>query len=177
MATIKKFHLPGCSGSNCTCLWCLDYRPLGLHGPRQRLRFRTRKQAERFLSETAHSAGRGEYVDPAKVPTFAEVAEDWYRSNDGRPSHVSGLRSRLDKHILPILGAERLDRITVAAVEKFRNDLHERGYAPTTINQILRIAGGVFRLAIKHRRCATNPLDRIDRVRKSAAEIKPNEDG
>jgi hypothetical protein len=75
-------------------------------------------------------ASRGEYVEPAKIPTFAELAEDWYQSKtDRRPSHVSDLRTRLDKHILPIFGTYKLDRITVAAVEKFRNDLRDRGYA------------------------------------------------
>jgi hypothetical protein len=65
-----------------------------MHGSRRRVRFRTRKQAERFLTETAHKAARGEYVEPAKVPTFAEVAEDWFRSKtDRRPSHVSDLRT------------------------------------------------------------------------------------
>jgi integrase len=52
-----------------------------------------------------------------------------------------------------------------------RSGLRNQGYAPTTINQILRIASSVFRLAIKHGRCATNPLDRVDRACKPAREI------
>jgi hypothetical protein len=40
------------------------------------VRFRTRKQAERFLSETSQRAARGEYVEPAKMPAFEEIAED-----------------------------------------------------------------------------------------------------
>src|SRR6266446_8784206 len=145
MASIKKFHLPSCGGSDCVCLWVLDYRPLGLFGPRRRMRFKTRKQAEHFRTETEHKAARGEYVEPAKVPRFAEVAEDWFRSKtDRRPSHVSDLRTRLDKHLLPIFGSRRLDRITVAAIEKFRNDLRDQNYAHRTINTILRIMGAVF---------------------------------
>jgi integrase len=177
MARIGKFHLPSCEGGDCTCLWALDYRPLGMYGPRRRVRFKTRKQAERFLTETAHMAARGEYVEPAKVPKFAEVAEDWFRSkSDRRPSHVSDLRTRLDKHILPIFGADRLDRITVAAVEKFRNYLRDQGYAHRTINTILRIMGAVFRLAIKHGQCAKNPVDAVDRAVAAAREIKPGEE-
>ena len=89
--------------------------------------FRTRKQAERYLAETTERAARGEYIAPAKIPTFAEVAEDWFSSkSDRRPSHVSDLRTRLDKHILPIFGSHRLDRITVAAIEKFRNRLRDQ---------------------------------------------------
>jgi hypothetical protein len=60
-----------------------------MHGARRRVRFRTRKQAEMFLSETSQRAARGEYAEPAKIPTFVEVAEDWLQSKtDRRPSHV-----------------------------------------------------------------------------------------
>ena len=44
MASIRKFHLASCNGKDCNCLWVLDYRPLGLFGPRRRVRFKTRKQ-------------------------------------------------------------------------------------------------------------------------------------
>src|ERR1700730_16790456 len=109
-ASIEKFHVSSCSGDNCGSLCELDYRPLGLRGSRRRVRFRTRKLAERFLAETTQRAVRGEYVEPAKVRTFAEIAEDWFWSkSDRRPSHVSDLRTRLDKHILPIFGSDRLD--------------------------------------------------------------------
>jgi integrase len=178
MASISKFHLPGCSGGACECQWCLDYRPLGVGGPRQRLRFKTRKEAERFLTDTAHKASRGEFVDPAKIPKFAEVAEDWLRSKlDRRPSHVSDLRTRLDKHLMPRFGTRRLNTITVAELEDLRDDLRDRGYAPMTINQVLRIASSIFRLAIKRGQCAANPLDRVDRAYRAAREIKPGDNG
>lgn len=164
---------PGCSGGSCDCLWALDYRPLGMTGARRRVRFPTGKQAERFLTETLQRAARGEYVEPAKIPTFAEVAEDWFRSKtDRRPSHVSDLRARSDKHILPIFGAHKLDRISVASVEGFRNDLRDRGYAYRTINTILRITNAVFRLGITRGQCTKNPLDSVNRAVQSAKELR-----
>jgi hypothetical protein len=71
------------------------------------------------------------------------------------------LRTRLDKHILPIFGSDRLDRITVAAIEKLRNDLRDRNYAHRMINTILRIMGAVFKLGIKRGQCAKNPVDSV----------------
>jgi integrase len=142
-------------------------------GPRRRVRFTTRKQAERFLTETSQKAANGEYVEPAKIPKFAEVAEDWFHSKtDRRPSHVADLRARLDKHILPMFGAHKLDRISVASVERFRNDLRDRGYAYRTINTILRITSAVFRLGIKRGQCTKNPLDSVDRAVQIAKELK-----
>jgi integrase len=178
MASIEKFHVSSCSGGNCECLWQLDYRPLGLRGPRRRVRFRTRKQAERFLAETTQRAVRGEYFEPAKVPTFAVAAERWFASKtDRRPSHVADLRSRLDKHLMPRLGAERLDRITVAAIEKLRDDLRAGGYASRTINTIVRIAGAVFRSAIRRGECALNPVDRVERAFMAARELTDEDNG
>jgi integrase len=176
LATIKKFHVSSCTGSNCECLWALDYRPLGMTGARRRVRFKTRKQAERFLTETAHRAAQGEYVEPAKVPTFAEIAEDWFQSKiDRRPSHVSDLRTRLDKHILPRFGTHKLGRISVATVERFRNGLRDHGYAHRTINAILRIMSAVFRLGIKRGQCTKNPLDSVERAVQTAQELKVGE--
>src|SRR5579859_3770345 len=124
MPRIKKFHLAGCDGSDCKCLWVLDYRPQGMNGRRRRVRFATRKQAERFLAETAHKVTRGEYVDPVRIPSFAQAAENWFRTKtDRRPSHVSDLRTRLDKHLLPIFGARRLDAIKVADFDTLRDVL------------------------------------------------------
>jgi integrase len=145
-------------------------------GPRCRPRFTTRKQAERFQTETLQRAARGEYVEPAKIPTFAEVAEDWFSSkSDRRPSHVSDLRARLDKHILPLFGAQKLDRISVVAVERFRNDLRDRGYAYRTINTILRIMSAIFRLGIKRGQCTKNPLDSVERAVRIAKELRVGE--
>jgi integrase len=173
MARIRRFHLPSCKGKECGCLWVLDYRPLGVFGPRRRVRFKTRKQAERFQTDTQHKASLGEYLEPAKMPTFSEVAEDWYRTKaDRRPSHVYDLRTRLDKHVLPIFGRHKMDRITVAAIEKFRNDLRDRKYAYRTINSILRIVGAVFKLANKRGQCAKNPVDNVERAVHTARELK-----
>src|SRR5271154_3576500 len=148
-----------------------------MNGARRRVRFKTRKQAERFLTETKHQAAQGEYVEPAQIPTFAEVAEDWFRSKtDRRPSHVSDLRARLDKHILPIFGKHKLDRISVASVERFRNDLRDHGYAHRTINAILRITSAVFRLGIKRGQCTKNPLDSVERAVQIAKELKAGRD-
>jgi len=40
------------------------------------------------------------------------------------------LRTLLDKHMLPIFGSQKLDRITAASVERFRDGLRDRADAP-----------------------------------------------
>ncbi|HVN90884.1 MAG TPA: tyrosine-type recombinase/integrase [Candidatus Binataceae bacterium] len=129
------------------------------------------------MAETSAKVSRGEYLDHSKVPTFQEAAELWFASKtDRRPSHVADLRSRLDKHILPRVGSLRLDRITVGAIEKLRDGLSEEGYAPRTINTIIRIASAVFRAAIRRGDATNNPIDRVERAFMAARELTPGED-
>ncbi len=178
MASIQRFHQGGCNGQNCECAWRLDYRPMGTHGPRRRLFFQTKKAAEKHLAETSAKASRGEYLDRARVPIFKDAAELWFRSKtDRRASHVADLRARLDKHILPRVGAIRLDRIMVGSIEKLRDDLRTDAYAPRTINTIIRIVGAVFRAAIRRGDAISNPVDRVERAFMAARELRSSEDG
>ena len=78
------------------CPWRLDYRPEGSRGQRCGSNFRPRKQQRSTYEPGTRS--RGEYIAPAKVPTFKAAAELWYASKlDRRPAHVADLRSRLDR--------------------------------------------------------------------------------
>jgi integrase len=177
MASIKRHHQDGCTGQNCECPWRLDYRPTGTNGPRRRLFFSTKKAAERHFAQTSSKASHGEYLDHNKIPTFKDAAELWYGSKlDRRPSCVADLRARLDNHILPRIGSLRLDRITVAAIEKLRDDLRANSYAPRTINFIIRIVGAVFRAAIRRDEAVSNPVDRVERAFMAARELRAGED-
>src|SRR5579872_410909 len=98
MARFEKFHVASCTGKNCACRYVVDRY---IQGRRERRRFRTIKEAELYDAETQHRVAHGEYIAPALVPKFGEVAEDWFQGKkDRRPSHVYDLRTRLDKHIL-----------------------------------------------------------------------------
>ncbi len=124
------------------------------------------------MTETAHKAARGEYVAPAKIPSFGEIAEDWFRSKaDRRPGHRANLRSSLDLHLLPAFGSTRLDYISVESIERFRDKLRGDGYAAVTINAFLQDLAGVFKLAIRRGVCAVNPVERTERAFVGAREI------
>ena len=175
---IKRTHKNNCAGGDCKCPWLLDYRPLGVKGPRRMIQFATKKAAEDHRASTQVKVRHGEYVDPTKTPTFKAATEVWYASKtDRRVSHVADLRSRLDKHLLPRLGALRLNHITVAMVESLRNDLRAQEYAPRTINTIVRIAGAVFRAGIRRGEAVRNPVDQIERAFTATRELVPGEDG
>lgn len=173
--SIKKIHTPGCAGADCACSYRLDYRPQGLAGPRKRIEFRTKKEAERYERETKHKADRHEYLAPEKIPTFAVAAEEWARSKDDRrPSYTETLRSRLDRYLLPRFGPLRLDQVSVAAIEKLRDDLRKLGRSSVTINGVIRMIGGVFKMAVRRGLCASSPVDRVERAYAGDREFSPD---
>jgi integrase len=174
--SIKRYHAADCSSATCECPWRLDYRPEGISGSRKRIEFPTKKAAELHQSQTRVKASLGEYIAPAKVPTFKAAAELWYASKvDRRPAHVADLRSRLDKHILPRLGKLKLDRIGVGAIEEMRDALKAESYAPRTINAIIRIVSAVFKSAIRRDQIVRNPVDKLERAFMAAREMPTGE--
>jgi integrase len=177
MASIKKFHAADCPGGTCGCIYRLDYRPLGLRGPRKRLFFATKKAAERHLSETVVKVDRGEYLELTKTPTFGEAAALWYETKkDRRAAYVADIRSTLDNHLLPRVGTLRLDKITVPLLEKMRTELRNK-YAAPTVGNIIRVLGAVFRAAIRRGEANTNPVDRMERAFTAVREMNADEDG
>ena len=163
--------------TDCECPWRLNYRPLGTCGPHKRLNFPTKRAAQNYLAETTTQATRGQYVNPTVVPTFAEAADRWFASKaDRRASHLSTIQSLL-KHLLPRLGAQRLDRITVVGIERVRNALRAEGYKHRTIVAVIRICGAVFRGAVRRGECTANPVERLERNHTAARELGADEDG
>jgi hypothetical protein len=177
MAKVAKYHKRDCISGSCACPYRLDFRPQGVLGPRKRLEFPTKKAAEKYLAATSTKVSRNEYIEPAKVPTFKDVAEDWLRSKgDRRPSYVADLRSRLDLYLLPRFGLLRLDQISVGAIETMRDDLRQGGRATRTVNGILQMSGAVYKMAIRRGLYNANPLDRVERAYAAARELSTNGD-
>jgi len=135
------------------------------------VRFETRKEAERFLAETAHRAARGEYVDPAKVPTFRQAAEEFLRSKCSRhPATLNGYRVQVNSHLVPALGDLKLDQIAVAAIENMRDRLLTR-LQPQTVSKVMSTLAAVFKLAMRRGYVASNPAAIAERPRRAVIEI------
>ena len=64
----------------------------------------------------------------------------------------------------------------MAAVEKLRDNMRTDGYAPRTINTIIRIVSAVFRAAIRRGDAISNPVDRVERAFMAARELWQGED-
>jgi integrase len=146
--------------------WVVDFRDQ--NGRRRWETFETRKQADAALAKRIGEVKGGVYKAPADLPTFQTVAERWLDGKRDRAASTHRILSGLVRlHYVPAFGPRRIDTITAADVERFRNERRDQ-MAPISVNQLLQHLGAIFSYALRHNLIVKNPADRalVDRVRK-----------
>ena len=86
--------------------------------------FKRRKDAERALTEILGRLESGAYVEPAKL-TYAEyLRRRWLPAREPslRPTTYDGYARNVERHIIPALGAVRLQQLTPDALTAFYAD-------------------------------------------------------
>jgi integrase len=159
--------------------WRVDYRDQ--FGNRYRYTYHRKQDAQQALDDARAAIKDGSFVAAAEVPTFSEVAEQWFatkQAQNRRPNTLEQYRTHLDNHLLPELGRLRLNQIDVDRIERMRDtllaDTTKKVTAPT-VNKLLTTASAIFKVGIKHKKCANNPAELADRLQVS--EAITDEDG
>jgi integrase len=150
--------------------WVVDFRDQD--GKRRWQTYDTRDEADTALSKLVPAVRQGTYRAPAELPTLEAVARDWFASKGGhRVSSQAGWQVHLDRHILPALGKRRIDQITVADVDAFRDDRRAAGLAPQTVNKLLTTLAALFVFAQRRELVTRNPAAVAERCRLNADEL------
>jgi integrase len=149
---------------------------------RRSLRFRTggrrhtvplgvvsRADAERELACVMADVTRGLWKPPTvveapvevEVPTFHEFAEDWWVRNQAQLAENTraDYRWRLECHLLPEFGEQRIDRIDFNAVERYIASklAGDRPLSARSINMTVTLLGAILERAVKRRLIDHNP--------------------
>jgi integrase len=76
--------------------------------------FPTKKAAQEALSAELARFHNGAFVEPSKLTVEAFLLEQWFPAVEGRlrPSTRANYRTNLQVHIIPALGALKLQRLT-----------------------------------------------------------------
>ena len=69
------------------------------------------------------------------------------RANRHKPSGISAKESILRVHLIPLLGAKRLDAITSEDVQKLKTQLQKK--APKTVNNVLTVLNTLLKKAVE----------------------------
>ena len=122
MASIRKRSWK--SGGESKTAWICDYADQD--GTRRLKTFKTRKEADAWLVQARHQVASGTHTADSASVTVAEAAELWLNrcAVEGLERHtIRTYSSNTRHHVLPLIGTERLSRLTTPAVERFRDEL------------------------------------------------------
>jgi integrase len=137
-----------------------------------------KRDAETFDAEVLRRKRTGDLdLLTGGSETLADFAEKWwklYAVPNLASRTLRGYAGLWDRHVLPRLGAMRLNAITVEAVERYRAELEGDGVGQPTIYRALALLQGVLRRAVEWRRTSHNPVKSVRKpnVRRQR-EVRP----
>ena len=130
----------------------------------------SRAEAERELAFVMADVARGQWRPPdlvatrreISIPTFHEFAEQWWLLREGtwRPKTIKDYLWKLEAHLIPFFGELRLDRITVAEVERYTaTKLAERPrpLSARSINATITLLAQILEAAVDRALMPRNP--------------------
>lgn len=144
MASIRKRTWAAPNGDTKQA-WIVDYRDGA--GARRFKQFARRKDADAWLTQAAWEVSKGVHTADSQSVTVKEAADIWVKAaenNDRERGTVEQYKALRDLHIVPLIGAERLSRLSQPKIEAFRDQLLEtrsKAMAAKAVRALSRILG------------------------------------
>lgn len=136
--------------------WEADIRVMLPNGAKKRERTRRCVSSKSAAARWAEARERELLVNGAakpqkEVPTVSEFAPRFLdghaRANQQKPGGIAHKEAVLRTHLLPQLGARRLDQITTEEVQRLKHAL--RAKAPKTVNNVLTVLNMMLKKAVE----------------------------
>jgi len=159
--------------------------PRGPEGKRRqhwRSGFKSKKAAQRALSDALAKLEEGTFVEPSRV-TIAEYLSHWLLSIEMelRPRTLASYRMNVEAHIVPRLGHFRLQALSPMHIKSFYGELladgrrdGSGGLSPRTVQYIGTILGRALRDAESLRLIQRNPAAAARKPRPSSRKASIN---
>lgn len=98
---------------------------------------KTQREVTRRLKEITTSIDTGTYLPSCKL-TVGEWLNTWISeyTADWKPLTVSNYSKQIKKHLIPRLGAAKLEDLDTHTIQLFYNSLTKSGLAPKTVKNI-----------------------------------------
>jgi integrase len=125
--------------------WIYEWRDL--KGKKRLKTFKTKKQAQDFESTTRIDIKNGTHIADGDSITVAQAGQLWLATceDDGlKRSSIARNRNHVDLHIDPLIGATKLNKVTVAAVRTFSDRLREEGRSKALTKMVLVSLGSML---------------------------------
>ena len=161
--------------------WRADTRDLN----GQRLRFKTKGEADDYVTKIKSEVSAGIYVAPKNIPTFGALADSWIAGRIDqsrtpgagyRPSslaqwqcHIAHMKTSFEQIKANEIDAQAIEK----AIGKWRLPKGQggRGLSIRTVNKVLTTMSRIFKFGIRNK-CGTqtDPVKLIEKVKDSSGE-------
>lgn len=124
----------------------------------------TKTGAQRKLGELRRDLDKAGDVSTSSI-TVEKYLGMWLERKRSRvkPSTWKGYRSKIELHVIPVIGRRRLDKVTVADVEMIEDRFASRGLSMSSAKQTLVILSGAFADAERKGLMTRNPAALAER--------------
>lgn len=125
MPSIRKRNWISQRGDRKTA-WQVDYRDAAGH--RRSKQFGRKKDAEAWSTQASWQVSQGIHTADSQSVTVKQAGDIWIarvEADNRERATVANYRAILDRHIVPLIGAERLSRLTMPSVRAFADKLLE----------------------------------------------------
>ncbi|MBV9826120.1 MAG: site-specific integrase [Alphaproteobacteria bacterium] len=176
MASIRKRLWQ--SGGETKTAWVADYSDQA--GKRHLKTFTTKKAADVWLVAARGEVARGVHTPENSSITIAAAAKLWIERGELESLERSTLkqyRNHVDLHIAPLIGAEKLARLSTPMVESFRDAMLKKG-TRAMARKVLASLKGILGEAQRRGLVAQNaalPV-RVDAKKREAAKLAVGRD-
>lgn len=153
--------------------WMADYVD-GL-GERHRQSFSTKKAAAAFLLKAQGEVRDGVHVPDSDTITVEEAGRLWLKSGaaDGlERTTLDQRRQHLELHLVPFIGRDKLNKITVPSVRAFQDKLRESGRSPAMIKRVTVSLGSILADAQLRGQSIRNAVHEMARAKSSRNKVE-----
>ena len=120
-------------------VWIAYWRTETSEGRKQHTKsFRTKKEAQQFLTDTMAAIRGGVFSEPSKVTLGEFLLERWLPTKKMavRVSTYASYRGLVERHVIPALGHVQIQQLTADRLDRFYADLVAHGLSTKTIRNI-----------------------------------------
>lgn len=147
-------------------------------GTPDRRHVKRKKEADVWAAvrELERQRERGQVTKPGRAPTLAQWLTQWVETIAApsvRASTLAGYRTAVYKHLIPGVGAHRIDRLQPDHLEKLYAKIMESGAKAGTAHQVHRTVKTALSVALDREHIAKNPAKLAKAPRVDEDEIVP----
>jgi integrase len=126
--------------------------------------FATKREAQRFLTDTLARIGEGSYAQPSKTTLADYLEHEWLPAVEGtlRPLSATRYRSAVRLYIVPRIGSQRLQALSGGHLNGLYAELEQTGLSVSTRRLVHAVLHRALRDAVRWGKLVRNPADMAD---------------